>query len=220
MTGERIGILGSGDVGRALGHGFAKHGWDVVVGTRSPEKLKDWLAEVEGSGGVDGAVAVGSFADAAGHGDATVLAVRGEAAEDVLDLAGPETLADTLVLDASNPLDFSVSPPGLLYGGTDSLGERVQATLPDSTVVKCFNTVPNAQMVDPEFEAGTPPMLICGDDGAAKERTEAILVELGWPGALDVGDVTASRYLEALVPLWARIGGVLGTYEHAFAVVR
>ena len=224
MSAERIGILGSGDVGRALGEGFARHGWDVVVGTRNPEKLEDWLAEVEGTVGADGTdtgtVAVGSFAEAAAHGDVTVLAVRGEAAEEVLDLAEPENLAGTLVLDASNPLDFSVSPPGLLYGGTDSLGERVQAKLPEAHVVKCFNTVPNARMVDPEFEQGTPPMLICGDDAAAKERTEGILVELGWPGALDVGDVTAARYLEALVPLWARVGGVLGTYEHVFGVVR
>lgn len=220
MAAERIGILGSGDVGRALGAGFARHGWNVVVGTRKPEKLQDWLAEVEGADRTTGSVVVGSFADAAGHGDVAVLAVRGEAAEAVIDLAGPDRLSGTLLLDASNPLDFSVSPPGLLYGGTDSLGERVQAMLPDARVVKCFNTVPNAQMVDPEFEAETPPMLICGDDGAAKERTEAILVELGWPGTMDVGDVTASRYLEALVPLWARIGGVLGTYDHAFAVVR
>jgi len=220
MAGERIGILGSGDVGKALGSGFARHGWDVLVGTRNPEALADWLDEVEGAG-LDGAVAVGSFAEAAGHGDVVILAVLGEAAEDVLDLAGPERFTESLVLDATNPLDLSGGfPPELLYGGTDSLGERVQAHLPGATVVKCFNTVSNAQMVDPDFAEGTPPMLICGDDGAAKERTEAILVDLGWPGALDVGDVTASRYLEALVPLWARIGEVLGTYEHAFAVVR
>lgn len=218
MASERIGVLGSGDVGRALGRGFARHGWDVIVGTRSPEKLQAWETDVEGSE-LDGSVAVGSFADAAAHDDVAVLAVRGEAAETVLDLAGTEQLAGTLLLDASNPLDFAQSPPGLLYGGTDSLGERIQAKLPRSRVVKCFNTVSNVQMVDPEFEAETPPMMICGNDEEAKARTEAILVELGWPGALDVGDVTAARYLEALVPLWVRVGGVLGTYEHAFAAV-
>lgn len=220
MAAKRIGILGSGDVGRALGAGFARHGWNVVIGTRDPEKLQDWLAEVEGADRTTGNVAVGSFADAAGHGDVAVLAVRGEAAEAVIDLAGPDRLSGTLLLDASNPLDFSVSPPGLLYGGTDSLGERVQAMLPDTRVVKCFSTVSNTQMVDPAFEDETPPMLICGDDETAKARTGAILEELGWPGALDVGDVTAARYLEALVPLWVRVGARLGTYEHAFAVVR
>jgi len=218
MAPELVGTLGSGDGGRALGEGFAGRGSDVLVGTRSPEKLEEWTAEVEDASG-DGAIAVGSFAEAAAHGDVAVLAVRGEGAEEVVDLAGPENFAGALVLDATNPLDFSVSPPGLLYGGTDSLGERLQARLPDAHVVKCFSTVSNTQMVDPDFEDGTPPMLICGDDDVAKERAEAILVEFGWPGALDVGDVTASRYLEALVPLWVRVGAKLGTYEHAFAVV-
>jgi 8-hydroxy-5-deazaflavin:NADPH oxidoreductase len=212
--GGRIGILGSGDVGRALSRGFARHGWDVKLGTRSPEELREWLGETEES------VAVGSFAEAAAHGDLAVLAVLGEAAEDVLELAGPENLAGTLVLDATNPLDFSAGmPPGLLYGGTDSLGERVQAALPDASVVKCFNTVSNAQMVDPAFEEGTPPMMICGDDDEAKERTESILVELGWPGALDVGRIASARYLEALVPLWVIVGAKRDTWMHTFAVV-
>lgn len=215
--GERIGILGSGDVGRALGRGFAEHGWNVKLGTRSPEELEDWLGEVEGTGGV---VSVGSFAEAAAHGDVAVLAVLGEAVGDVIELAGPENLAGTLVLDTTNPLDFSEGmPPGLLFGGTDSLGERIQTTLPEASVVKCFNTVSNARMVDPSFEEGTPPMMICGDDDRAKERTEAILVELGWPGALDVGGITSARYLEALVPLWAIVGAKRDTWGHAFTVV-
>lgn len=215
MPASRIGILGSGDVGKALGRGFAEYGWDVLMGTRSPEKLANWVE------GTDGTVSVGSFADAASHSNIVVLAVMGEAAEDVLDLAGLENFDETLVLDTTNPLDFSGGmPPDLLYGGTDSLGERVQRTLPDASVVKCFNTVSNVQMVDPEFEQGTPPMMICGNDQAAKERVEEILVEFGWPGALDVGDIRSARYLEALVPLWVRVGSILDTYEHAFAVVQ
>lgn len=214
MTDGGVGILGSGEVAQALGHGFARYGWNVMLGTRSPEKLQEWLDET------DGAVSVGSFADTAAHGDVVVLAVRGDAVDAVLDAAGPERFAGKLVLDATNPLDFSAGmPPSLLFGGTDSLGERVQARLPDAAVVKCFNTVSNAQMVDPEFADETPPMMICGNDAAAKERTEAILVEFGWPGALDVGDVTAARYLEALVPLWVRVGTVMDTWLHAFAVV-
>lgn len=217
MAAERIGVLGSGDVGRALGRGFARHGWDVKLGTRSPEKLQEWLDEVEGG---EGTVSVGSFAEAAAHGDVAVLAVLGEAVEDVLELAGAETLSGTLVLDTTNPLDFSGGmPPGLLFGGTDSLGERIQANLPDASVVKCFNTVSNAQMVDPSFEEGTPQMMICGDDAGAKERTESILVELGWPGALDVGGIESARYLEALVPLWVIVGTKRDTWMHAFTVI-
>ncbi len=215
MANHRIGILGSGDVATALGRGFAGRGWDVELGTRTPAKLEEWLAETGGT------VSVGSVAEAAAHGDVVVLAVRGDAAEAVVGSAGPSNFAGTLVLDATNPLDFSGDgPPHLLFGGTDSLGERVQSRLPDAAVVKCFNTVSNVQMVDPEFDEETPPMMICGDDAAAKERTEAILVELGWPGALDVGGIESARYLEALVPLWVRIGLQLDTWEHAFDVVR
>lgn len=214
MAAQPIGILGSGDVGRALAAGFAARDWDVVVGTRSPEALAEWRDGLEGS------VSVGSFADAAGHGDTAVFCVLGEAAEEAIELAGPERFADTLVIDTTNPLDHAGDgPPGLLYGGRESLGERVQAALPEATVVKALNTVSSVQMVDPDFEAPTPPIFICGDDDDAKRRVESILIEFGWPGAMDVGDITAARYLEALVPLWVRAGALLDTWEHAFTVV-
>ncbi|KTG08498.1 hypothetical protein AUR64_17610 [Haloprofundus marisrubri] len=214
MTEKRIGILGSGDVGKALARGFARHGWDVQVGTRSPEKLDAWLDETDES------VSVGSFGDAATRGELVVLAVRGGAVDDVLDLVDDDAFRGKLLLDATNPLEFSDGEPQLLFGGTESLGERVQTRLPDTHVVKCFNTVSNAQMVDPTFEAETPPMFVCGNDAAAKKETDALLVELGWPGTTDAGDITSARYLEALVPLWVRVGQQLGTYDHAFTVVR
>ena len=215
MADRRIGILGSGDVAKALGRGFAKYGWEVELGTRSPENLQTWATETQGT------VSVGSFSDAASCGDVVVLSVLGAAAKDVLELAGPENFGGKLVLDTTNPLEFSQEgPPNLLFGGTDSLGERVQATLSDAQVVKCFNTVSNVQMVDPEFEDETPPMMICGNDNGAKEQTEDILAEFGWPGALDVGSIESSRYLEALVPLWVRIGMKLDTRKHAFTVAR
>lgn len=214
MTEKRIGILGSGDVGKALARGFARHGWDVQVGTRSPGKLDAWLDEINES------ISVGSFGDTATEGDLVVLAVRGAAVDDVLDLVDDDALKGKLLLDATNPLEFSDGQPQLLFGGTESLGERLQARLPDTHVVKCFNTVSNAQMVDPTFETETPPMFVCGNDAAAKEETEALLVELGWPGAMDAGDITSARYLEALVPLWVRVGQQLGTYRHAFTIVQ
>lgn len=215
MTREKVGILGSGDVGKTLAQGFARHGWDVLVGTRSPESLDGWLQRI------DEQVLGGTFEEAARFGDLAVLAVKGEGAENALDLAGSEHFAGSIVIDTTNPLDFSGGmPPGLLYGGTDSLGERVQATLQDARVVKCFNTVSHVQMVDPHFEQETPPMMLCGDDEDAKGRVEELLVDFGWPGALDVGDIEAARYLEALVPLWVRVGSIYDTYEHAFAVVQ
>ncbi|KAB1186883.1 MULTISPECIES: NADPH-dependent F420 reductase [Haloferax] len=214
METSRIGILGSGDVGRALGRGFARHGWDVKLGTRNPDELRTELGPTEAD------ISVGTFAEAAAYGDVVILAVLGDAAEAVVELAGEANFSGKLVLDATNPLDFSSGVPHLSLGGTTSLGERIQEALPEASVVKCFNTVSNMQMVDPEFEAGTPPMFICGNDDDAKTQTEAILVELGWPGAMDVGDITSARYLEALVPLWVRVGSNLGTWKHAFTAVQ
>ncbi|MGP8071621.1 MAG: NADPH-dependent F420 reductase [Thermoplasmata archaeon] len=212
---NKVGILGSGDVGKQLGRGFAQHGFDVMVGSRDPAKLDSWRKETQGK------VSTGTFAQAAAHGDFVILALNGSGTEAAIDLAGTNNFAGKLVLDATNPLDFSHGmPPGLLLGTTDSLGERVQRMLPDAKVVKCFNTVSNVKMIDPKFKEGAPPMLICGNDAEAKKRTEAILRELGWPGAMDVGGIDGARWLEALVPLWVRTSQVLNTWEHAFKVVQ
>jgi 8-hydroxy-5-deazaflavin:NADPH oxidoreductase len=212
---KKVGVLGSGDVGKQLARGFARHGYQVMIGSREPAKLDAWRKENEGK------IATGTFSQAAAHGDVVILATLGAGTESALDLAGAKNFSGKLVLDATNALDFSHGmPPGLFLGTTDSLGERVQRKLPDAKVVKCFNTVSNTQMVDPKFREGTPPMFICGNDAAAKKQTEAILRELGWPGALDVGGIDGARWLEALVPLWVRASQVLNTWEHAFKVVR
>lgn len=212
---QKVGILGSGVVAQQLGSGLAKHGYDVMLGSREPGKLDSWRK------GTKGKVSAGTFAQAVAHGDVVILATLGAGTESALDLVGTKPFEGKLVLDATNPLDFSHGmPPGLYLGTNDSLGERVQRKLPAAHVVKCFNTVGNAQMVDPRFKAGVPPMLICGNDANAKKRTEALLRDLGWPGVLDVGDIAGARWLEALVPLWVRTGQRLKTFEHAFGVVR
>lgn len=206
-----IGILGSGDVGQALGRGLARHGHAVMLGTRDPSKLKGWQDETKQR--------VGSFADAAKHGEIVILALNGAGALHALDLAGPGAFSGKLVLDATNPLDGNM-PPGLFVGTTDSLGERIQRKLPQAKVVKCFNTVSNAKMVDPVFQEGTPPMLIAGDDAGAKRVTEEFLRTIGWPGALDVGGIQGARWLEALVPLWVSVALAKGqAWGHAFKSV-
>lgn len=212
----KVGILGSGDVGQALGRGLARHGHDVMIGTREPasDKLAKWKKEVGAKGHV------GTFAEAASFGELVILALHGAGTEPALDLAGPARFAGKLVIDATNPLDFSRGmPPGLLFGTTDSLGERVQRKLPKAKVVKCFNTVSNTQMIDPKFTHGAPPMLICGNDAEAKKQVERLLKEVGWSGAVDVGGIDGARWLEALVPLWVRIGAVSGGWTHAFQAV-
>jgi 8-hydroxy-5-deazaflavin:NADPH oxidoreductase len=206
---KRLGVVGSGDVGQQLGRGFAAHGYDVLVGSRDPKKLEAWKR------GVDGRVAVGTFAQAAEHGELVILATHGAATEGVLDQIGPKAFARKIVIDATNPLDLSHGmPPGLLFGLNDSLGERVQRKLPDAKVVKCFNTVANIKMVDPKFSSGPARMWICGNDADAKHAVDGILKEVGWAGGLDVGEIDSARWLEALVPLWMRAGQALGTWEH------
>jgi hypothetical protein len=213
----KVGILGSGDVGQALGRGFTSHGHDTKIGSRTPDsdKLKTWLKQVTGE------ASTGTFAEAAAFGEILVLATQGGAVEDAIDLAGRDKFTGKVVIDATNPLDFSKgSSPTLFVGVNDSLGERIQRKLPQAKIVKCFNTVSNLQMVNPTFNEGKPEMLICGNDAQAKQKVVGILKEFGWPGAIDIGGIEEARWLETLVPLWVRVGAALNTWRHAFKVVR
>jgi len=210
----KVGILGSGDVGQALGRGFVSRGHEVMIGSRTPhsDKLMAW-AHKAGKG-----ASTGSFADAASHGSVLVLATLGTAAEEVIDLAGPPKFKGKLLIDATVPLDFSRGmPPGLFVGTTDSLGERIQRKLPEARVVKCFNTVGNRQMVDPTYKG--VEMMICGNDKAAKDEVTGILRDFGWSGSIDVGGIEGARWLEALVPLWVRVGISLDNWNNVFRVL-
>jgi len=212
----KVGILGSGEAGQALGRGFASRGYDVKIASRKPnsEALTTWQKQAKGK------TSTGTFEETARHGEVLVLATLGTAVEEVLRLAGPQNVAGKLLIDVTNPLDASQGPaPGLFIGPNDSLGERVQRRIPEAKVVKCFNTVPNTQMVDPKFAGGNPEMLICGNDAAAKKKVVGILKEFGWPGAIDVGGIEGARWLEAMVPLWVLIGSSIGHWDHAFKVV-
>jgi len=212
----KVGVLGSGDVGRAHATGFASRGHDVKVGSRDPKKpeLAKWLKETRGK------ASTGSPSETAAHGEVIVLATLGAAAEEAIELAGPKNFDGKVVIDVTNPLDFSKGmPPGLFVGTTDSLGERVQRKVPKAKVVKCFNTVGNAHMVAPKFLGGAPEMLIAGNDAEAKKKVTAILKEFGWPGAIDVGGIDGARGLEAIVPLWVRVCTALGNWNVAWKVL-
>jgi len=213
----KIGIIGSGDVGQALGRGLIRHGHEVLMGTRDQkaEKVTAWVA-VAGEG-----ARVGTMAEAAAFGDIVILAVLGAAAESAITLAKPANLADKVLLDATNPLDFSKGmPPGLFIGTTDSLGEQVQRWAPKAKVVKCFNTVGNSQMIDPSVDVGVPRMFIAGNDAEAKAAATRLLQGLGWAGTIDVGAIDGARWLEAAVPLWVRVGVAHGSWDHLFTVAR
>jgi 8-hydroxy-5-deazaflavin:NADPH oxidoreductase len=211
----KVGILGSGEVARALGAGFLKHGHDVMVGTRDPSKLEAWAGDHQG-------VAVASVAATAAYGEMLVLAVKGSVAADVLAAAGAGNLAGKTVIDATNPISDAPAVNGVISFFTsldDSLMERLQAAFPDAHLVKAFNSVGNQHMVDPEFDDGPPTMFICGDHDDAKREAAAILEQFGWDVA-DMGAVEAARAIEPLCILWVVRGVMDGDWGHTFKLLR
>jgi 8-hydroxy-5-deazaflavin:NADPH oxidoreductase len=212
----RVGVLGSGEVGRRLAEAFSGRGHEVMIGSRDPSKpeLRDWLSG-DGSG-----IEAGSFEQAAAHGELIVLAVLGSAAEEAIADAGPDNFGGKVVIDAMNPLDFSGGfPPKLSISGEDSLGERVQRALPDARVVKAFNTIGNPYFVDPSFSEGQPTMLIAGDDQEAKDTVRNVLTDFGWSDTVDIGGIEGSRELEAICIVWVKIGGARGAWDHGFRLL-
>jgi predicted dinucleotide-binding enzyme len=213
---SRVGVLGSGEVGRRLAVGFRNRGHDVMIGSRDPGKpeLREWLSG-DGAG-----VNVGTFEQTAVHGELLVLAVLGNAAEEAIAEAGPANFSGKIVIDAMNPLDFSAGfPPRLSITGEDSLGERVQRTLPDAKVVKAFNTIGNPYFVDPSFSDGQPTMLIAGEDESAKRTVADVLNDFGWSDVVDMGGIDSSRELEAICIAWVKIGGARGAWDHGFKLL-
>jgi predicted dinucleotide-binding enzyme len=212
----KVGIFGTGDVGRALGRAFVTLGHDVKLGARDAanEKAAAWVKE-----NGDRASA-GSFAEAADFADLAVLATLGAANEAVLKAAGPERLAGKVLIDATNPLALEPGkPPGLAISGNDSGGEAVQRLVPRAHVVKAFNTVGNAHMFRPDFPGGPPDMFFCGDDEDAKKRVATLLAEFGW-NPVDLGGIQASRYLEGMCIVWVLYALKQGGWNHAFKMLR
>nr|WP_046469863.1 NAD(P)-binding domain-containing protein [Allosalinactinospora lopnorensis] len=210
-----VGILGSGDVARALGAGFHKYGHDVMLGSRAPAKLTAWSAEHPGA-------RVGSFAEAAGHGEVVVLSVSGRAAEQALSAAGAENLNGKPVIDTTNPIADAPPDNGVLRYFTDlneSLMERLQERFPEALFVKAFNSVGNPHMVDPRFEGGTPTMFICGDNDGAKRTVRGILEQFGWEVA-DMGGAEGARAIEPLCMLWCIPLLLRGEGDHAFRLLK
>jgi predicted dinucleotide-binding enzyme len=212
----RVGVLGSGQVGQRLAAGFRSRGHEVMIGSRDPAKpeLVQWLSG-EGAG-----IEAGTFAAAAAYGELVVLAVLGNAAEQAIAGAGRENFSGKVVIDAMNPLDFSGGfPPKLSIAGEDSLGERVQHTLPEARVVKAFNTIGSPYFVDPSFSEGHPTMLIAGNDADAKRTVTDVLADFGWSETIDIGGIEGSRELEAICIAWVKIGGARGAWDHGFRLL-
>jgi predicted dinucleotide-binding enzyme len=212
---KKIGILGSGDVAKILASGFKQHGYDVMVGSRSPEKLADWAATVNG-------IATGTFADVAAFGEIVVLAVLGRGAEEAMALAGADNLAGKTVIDVTNPISDEPPQNGVIRyftGPNDSLMERLQAAFPAARLVKAFNSVGGPFMVNPQFPGGKPTMFYAGNDAEAKAEVATIITQFGWEPE-DVGMVESARALEPLCQLWCAPGFLRNQWSHAFHLLK
>jgi predicted dinucleotide-binding enzyme len=210
----KVGILGSGEVAKTLAGGFAKHGHEVTIGSRTPAKLADWAKG-------NPKVQTGTFADAAGFGTLIVLAVKGTAAHEALQLAGGRNLAGKAVIDATNPIAEAPPVNGVLQFFTEingSLMERLQKDFPDAHLVKAFNSVGSAGMVNPQFKDGKPTMFICGNDEGAKTSVRGVLDQFGWETA-DMGKAEAARAIEPLCMLWCIPGFLRNDWVHAFKLL-
>ena len=213
----KVGIIGSGQVGRVLAGGFLKEGHQVMLGTRNISKDEVVKWQNENPGGL-----LGSFQETAQFGDVIVLAISGLVAEDAINLAGREHFLEKVVIDATNPIAAVPPDHGVLKFFTtleDSLMERIQKVIPDAKVVKAFSCVGNAYMYKPSFAGGTPTMFICGNDEEAKKTVTGILSSFGWETE-DMGTVEAARAIEPLCILWCIPGFIRNQWQHAFKLLK
>lgn len=185
------------------------------MGSRDPSAAHTaaWQAEVGGRGRVV------SYDEAASQAEIACLATAWSGAENALTLAGASNLAGKTVIDVTNPFGPGPNGPTLVIGHDDSAGEQVQRWLPDSHVVKTWNTVNNAHMIDPQIPGGPGDMFLCGNDAAAKQVVSDLVEDCGWP-PLDVGTIEASRMLESLALLWVTYAISHGSSDHAFKLLR
>lgn len=225
----KIALLGTGSVGRTLAVRLAALGHDVTLGTRDPAATLA-RSEADAMGNAPFGtwhaehpeVAVATFRDAAATAELVVNATGGEGSLAALDAAGAEHLAGKVLLDASNPLDFSHGfPPTLSVKDTDSLAEQIQRAFPEVRVVKALNTMTATLMADPrQLADGDHTTFVSGDDDEAKQSVTALLAELGHRDVLDLGDLSTARGAEMVLPLWLRLMGALGTSVFNVKVVR
>jgi 8-hydroxy-5-deazaflavin:NADPH oxidoreductase len=224
----KIGIIGGGAVGQALGGKLQSTGHSVALGIRDPSDteldrarnfalpLRDWAATT--------GARVTTMPAAAAHGEIVINATAGMQSLAALMLAGAENLAGKILIDVANPLNFSRGMPPYLdpaLSGPTSLGEEIQKAFPDTQVVKALNTISNAVMIDPAQIPADHDLFIAGNSDAAKASVKALLTSaFGWTSFVDLGDIVGARGTEALLPIWIRLWGVNQTPLFNLKMVR
>ena len=226
----QVGILGTGMVGQTIGAKLTEFGYKVMIGTRDIAKTQanmsrnaygapsfaEWHKQHQN-------IQLGTFAEAAKFGTIIFNCTSGGASLEVLKLANPDNFNGKLVIDISNPLDFSKGmPPSLVpqYTNTNSLGEEVQKALPGAHVVKTLNIVNCEVMVNAKKTGGDPTMFVAGNDAKAKDDAKAILKQFGWTDIIDLGDISGARGMEMLLPIWLRTWGATKNGYFGFKIVR
>jgi predicted dinucleotide-binding enzyme len=213
---KKVGILGSGMVGQALGTGFIKYGHEVMIGSRNTSKLEGWINKAGEQ------AHTGSFNDAAQFGEIIVLACKGSAAKEVLYMAGAENLHEKTIIDATNPISEEEPVQGVLHYFTSldrSLMEELQDEFPDAKFVKSFSVIGSHLMVNPDFGGIRPSMFICGNSEEAKTEVSDILDMFGFE-VEDMGAVEAARAVEPLAMLWCIPGFRENRWTHALKLLK
>lgn len=216
---KKIGILGTGIVGKTIGSKLIQLGYEVKMGSRTAtnEKATGW-ADANGA-----QASAGTFADAATFGEIIFNCTKGEVTLEIFRQAGIENFDGKTVIDISNPLDFSQGMPPILapqYSNTNSLGEEVQKLLPSAHVVKTLNIVNCEIMADASKSGGDPTMFVCGNNADAKAEVRGILNQFGWTDIMDLGDISNARGTEMMLPIWLRIYLSTQNGYFAFKIVR
>jgi predicted dinucleotide-binding enzyme len=214
MAMKNVGVIGSAVVGQTLAQGLKAHGYGVRIGSRTPSKIADFSA----SAGIE----AGTFEAVAAWADSLILAVHGSAAESALRLAGEKNVNGKVVIDTTNPIADAAPVDGVIQfftGPNSSLLEQLQTAFPGARLVKAFNSVGNALMVNPSLPGGTPTMFYCGNDTAAKQVVVRIIEQFGWE-PFDMGTAKAARAIEPLCQLWCIPGLRGGGWQHAFKLLQ
>ncbi len=213
----RIGIFGTGVVGQTIGGKLVELGHDVKLGSRTAtnEKAAKWVAQHGSS------ASQGTFADAASFGEVVFNCTSGMVSLEALRSAGAANLAGKVLVDVSNPLDFSRGmPPTLSVCNSDSIAEQIQRAFPETKVVKTLNTMNAGVMVNPSLVPGDHDVFLSGDDADAKSQVSALLRSFGWNTIVDLGDIASARGAEMVLPIWLRLMGAFKTATFNFHIAR